>query len=74
MESQIAANNRKTWLLFTVFFAFVGAVAYIVGLYYGNYSITIMALIFAIGYGLWSYFGSARLALSMNGAKEVDRR
>lgn len=74
MESQIAANNRKTWLLFTVFFAFVGVIAYVVGLYYGNFSITIMALIFAAGYGLWSYYGSARLALSMNGAKEVDRR
>lgn len=73
MESQIAANNRKTWMLFIVFFAVVGAVAYVAGLYFGDFSITIMALVFSVFYALWSYFASAKLALAMNGAKEVDR-
>ncbi|MEM6998146.1 MAG: M48 family metalloprotease [Patescibacteria group bacterium] len=74
MESQIAANNRKTWGLFTVFFAVVGAIAYLAGAYFGNFSITIMALVFSAGYALWTYFASSKLALSMNGAREVDRR
>ncbi len=74
MEQQIAANNRKTWGLFTGFFAVVGALAYLGGAAYGSFQITIFAVIFSVGYALWSYFASSKLALSINGAREVDRR
>lgn len=74
MENQIAANNRKTWSLFTVFFAVVGLLAYGAGVYTGSFGITIAALVFSVGYALWSYFASSRLALSMNGAKEVNSK
>lgn len=73
MEAQIAANNRKTWVLFIAFFAVVGALAYLAGLYFGDFFVTGFALVFALGYALWSYFASAKLALSINNAVEVDR-
>ncbi|MCA9349118.1 M48 family metalloprotease [Candidatus Saccharibacteria bacterium] len=74
MESQIAANNRKTWVLFGVFFAVVGAIAYAAGVYFGSYSVTVMAMVFAVGYALWSYYASAKLALMLSGAREVDKQ
>lgn len=73
MYSQIAANKRKTVLLMFGFFMLVGLVAYLVGLYFKDYSITVFALVFSFGYALWSYFGSSRLALSMNNANKIQK-
>ena len=74
MYSEIAANKRETALLLGAFFVLIGVLAVIFGRAYGNYSITIGAMIGSAIYALISYFGASRMALAMNGAKEIQKR
>jgi heat shock protein HtpX len=74
MYSEIAANKRRTVLLMFGFFILVAAIAYGVSWYYQDFTITIFALIFAVGYILWTYFASDKLALAVNGAKEIAKK
>ena len=73
MYSQINANKRKTVFLMIGFFFLVGLIAFLVGLLFKDFFITAFALVFAIGYAFWSYYGSAKAALSINGAKEIQK-
>jgi heat shock protein HtpX len=73
MYSQIDANKRKTIFLMFGFFVLVGLLAYILGLYFKSYSITIFALVFATGYAFWSYYASDKLALSINNAQPIQK-
>ncbi len=73
MYSEIAANKRKTVYLIGVFLMLITGLAYIGGLYFGDFTITIGALIGSSIYALFSYFGSARAALAFNGAKEIQK-
>ena len=74
MYSAIAANKRKTVVILAVFFALVTGLALLFGNIYQDYSITSFVLIFAIFYALWGFFGSAKLALGMNGAHEIAKQ
>ena len=74
MYSEIAANKRKTILLLAGFFALIAVLAIIFGGAYGNYSITVGALVGATIYALISYYGASKLALGMNGAKAIEKR
>ncbi len=74
MYSEIAKNKRKTVLLIGVFIALIGALAYFGGIYFGDFSITIGALIGSVIYALISYFASAKAALAFNGAHEIQKR
>ncbi len=73
MYSEIAANKRKTVVLVVGFVGFIGALTYLAGLYFGDFTITIGALIGSVIYALISYFISARAALTFNGAKEIQK-
>ena len=73
MYSEIAHNKQKTILLIAVFLAFIAALAYGAGWWYGNFSITVGALIGGAAYALFSYFVSARAALAFNGAKPIEK-
>jgi len=74
--SEIAANKRKTLLLLGGFFALIAVLAFVFGSVYGdgNYSITIGAMIGAGIYALISYFAASKMALGMNGAKEIQKK
>jgi heat shock protein HtpX len=71
--SEIAANKRKTVLLILFFLLIIAGFAYIGGLYFGDFTITIGALIGSVIYAVISYFVSARAALAFNGAKEIQK-
>jgi len=73
MYSQIAANKRKTWLLIFVFILVAFATAYFAGLYYGDFTITIGITIGAFIYAVFGYFSSAKVALSLSGAKPISK-
>jgi len=73
MYGAIASNKRKTVIILAVFFALVGGLAVLLGNMYQDYSITTFVLIFAIIYALWGYFGASKLALAMNGAKQISK-
>ncbi len=73
MYSEIAANKRKTIFLIFSFFVVIAALAAAAAWYFGNYFITVYALVFAAGYALWSYFASGKAALAMNNAQEIQK-
>lgn len=74
MYGIIATNKRKTILLMMVFVLLVGAISYGFSLYFNDNSIVVFALGFSIIYSLISYFASARIALSMSGAKPIAKK
>jgi heat shock protein HtpX len=73
MYSQISANKRKTVILLSVFFALIGVIALVFGAAYDDYAITTGALIGSAVYAFISYYISSKLALAMNGAKEIQK-
>jgi heat shock protein HtpX len=68
-----ASNIRRTWLLFIVFFLVFGALGYFISVYYQDPSILVFALIFSVVYSLISYYSSAKIALSLARAKEIQK-
>ena len=73
MYSEIAKNKRKTVILILAFVALIGVLAYFGGLYYGDFTITIGALIGSLIYALFSYFAATKAALAFNGAREIQK-
>ncbi|MBP6005983.1 zinc metalloprotease HtpX [Candidatus Saccharibacteria bacterium] len=73
MYHQIASNKRKTWLLIIGFIILLSAISYGLYLYYGDPSIIVTGTIFSIIYSYISYRGSAKLALSVNHARPIEK-
>ncbi|HET7301884.1 MAG TPA: M48 family metalloprotease [Candidatus Saccharimonadales bacterium] len=74
MYSAIAANKRKTWLIIALFFVIIGVLGWIAGNIWGNPSFVYLAFVVGGVYALIQYFMAAKLALSMNGAREIQKR
>lgn len=74
MYSEIEANKRKTVVLLGFFFVLIGAIALLFGRAYDSYAITYGALIGSGVYALFSYYASSKLALAMNGAREISKQ
>lgn len=74
MYSNIAANKRKTYLIFAGFIAFVGGLGWLLSQYLGHPLITPYVLIGAAIYALITYFAGARMAVAVNGAKEIRKK
>lgn len=74
MYSQIAANKRKTVYIMALFILVIGAIGYAYGLAVGDTSTLYIVFGFAIIYTLISYFVSSKLALAVNGAKQIDKK
>jgi heat shock protein HtpX len=75
MYSQIAANKRKTIFIMLVFVAFVAALGWLFGEYLGGQpSIFYGVLIGSAIYALFTYYAGSRMALAVNGAKEIQKK
>lgn len=74
MYSEIASNKRKTWLILAVFVAIIGALGWIFSGLYDSPSFFFLALVIGGVYALIQYFAAAKLALAMNGAREVTKK
>lgn len=74
MYSAIAANKRKTWLIIAGFMALIAGLGWVASQLYGHPYFTYAALAGASIYALIQYFAAAKLALAMNGAKEVTKQ
>ena len=74
MYNEIATNKRKTIVLLFLFFSLISGIAYVFAAAWGDRSIFVFAVIFALLYGTWGYFGSAGAALAMNGAKQIEKK
>jgi heat shock protein HtpX len=74
MYSEIAANKRKTVFIMLFFIALIGVMAWLFGAYFGGTpSITIGVIIGSIVYALFTYFAGSRMALAVNGAREIQK-
>lgn len=73
MYSAIAANKRNTVLIMLVFILLIWGLSYLFALYYGSIGIMWGALVVATIYTLIQYFAAAKLAIAMNGAKEIQK-
>jgi heat shock protein HtpX len=74
MYSAIAANKRNTLLIMAVFVGIIGAIGWVVSMYYGNTNITYIVLVVALVYALIQYFLADKLAVAMTGAKEIQKK
>lgn len=73
MYSEISANKRKTVFILFGFLAFIGLLAFGYGYYVGNYGFTVGVLIGAAIYALITYYSGTKMALSINGAVEIQK-
>lgn len=73
MYNQIAANKRKTFFLMLGFFGLIWALAYIFSQTTGNPGLLFTIGLFSLMYALFSYFAGAKMALAINGAKEIQK-
>lgn len=72
---EISENKWKTWGLLFVFLMFVGVVSAFLGYALaGDVYVSFIAIPVALAYAVISYFASAKLAIAMNGAKEIDKK
>lgn len=74
MYSEIAANKRKTFYILFVFLLFVGALAWLLGLYGGSMGFTYGILVGGVIYALIMYFAGGSLSLAVNGAQEIEKK
>lgn len=66
-------NIRKTWFLMTMFLVLIIAIGYGVSWYFGDPLIMYIAVIFALGMNVTSYWFSDKIVLKMTGAREATR-
>lgn len=75
MYSQIASNKRKTVFIMFAFVVFVGLLAWLFVQFMGGTPIiTLGFLAGSIIYALISYFAGSKMALAVNGAKEIQKQ
>ncbi len=73
MYKQIAANKRNTIFIILGFIVFIAAFGCVFAYAFNDWSVAIYVLVIASIYAVIQYFLSARLAVMMTGAKEIER-
>jgi heat shock protein HtpX len=68
-----SSNIHRTWILFIVFFIVVVGLGWVFSNVYDDYSILIFAVLFSVIYSFISYYSSAKIALSMAKAQEIQK-
>ncbi len=74
MYKAISANKRNTLVIMALFVGIIGAVGWAVSYFYGNTNITYWVIGVALAYALLQYFIADKLALTMTGAHEIEKR
>lgn len=74
MYDQISSNQRRTVFLLAGFLALMWGFAWIIGRALGQPDILFFIGIFSLAYAGWSYFAAGKLALAVNGAKEIQKK
>lgn len=76
MYSAIAANKRKTYIIMVLFVLIISGLGWLYSYIWGGNapSITIGVLIGALIYTLISYYSASKIALAVNGAKQIEQK
>jgi heat shock protein HtpX len=73
MYDQISSNKRRTVLLMLFFLLILWGLGFLIGKATGNPGLLFFVGLFSIGYSIVGYFAGAKLALAVNGAKEIQK-
>jgi heat shock protein HtpX len=73
LYQQRSSNVSRTWILITGFLVVVTLVGYLISVYYGDPTITIIAFIVALFTNVYAYWASDTLVLSLNHARPAKR-
>ncbi len=73
MYEQIASNKRRTAVLLIGFIGLAWLVAYVISRALGNPDWLLIIGVFSLGYALYSYFAGSKMALAVNGAKQIQK-
>lgn len=74
MYSAIAANKRNTVIIMALFILIIAGIGWLFSTIYGSTGIFWGTLIGAGIYALIQYFLAAKIALSVNGAQQIEKR
>jgi Zn-dependent protease with chaperone function len=75
MYKAIAANKRNTVIVMAVFFLIIAVLSWISAVYLdGGWSVSVMIFAIAISYAGFQYFMAGRIAMSINGAHEIEKK
>ncbi|RFA09772.1 protease [Subtercola boreus] len=73
MYKAIAQNKRNTVIILVLFVLIIGGLGYLAGFLDNNFSLTIVILVFAIGFAIVQYFFAASQAVISSGAVEIQK-
>jgi heat shock protein HtpX len=73
MYKAIAANKRNTVIILVLFVIIIGALGWLAGFLYNSLGLTIVILVFAIGFAVFQYFFAASQAVMQSGAIEIQK-
>jgi len=73
LNTQIASNIRKTWLLFVIFLVVIIGLGWFLSYYLGNRSILFGAVIFSFFMSFISYWYSDKIVLAISKAKPLKK-
>jgi heat shock protein HtpX len=74
MYEQISRNKRRTFFLLFFFIVILWALAWVISQATGRPGLLFVVGVFSLLYSVFSYFGGAKLALAVNGAKEITKK
>jgi heat shock protein HtpX len=74
MYQQIASNKRRTFILLFSFMVLLWCLAYVISKATGNPGLLFVIGLFSIGYSIFSYFGGAKMAITVNRAQEIQKK
>lgn len=73
MYHQISANKRRTWFLMVFFIGLTWLLAWLIAKAFNNPGLLFMIGVIALLYALYGYFAGARMALAVNGARQISK-
>lgn len=73
MYSAIAANKRNTVFIILLFIVIIGGLGLLASSIYRDPSIVVITLVVATGYAVIQYFFASSQALSLSGAREIQK-
>ena len=73
MYEQIASNKRRTVFLIAFFLVILWGLGYLIGKSTGHPVLLFFIGLFSVGYSIIGYFSGAKLALAVNGAKQIKK-
>jgi heat shock protein HtpX len=74
MYDQISRNKRRTFFLLFFFIVILWALAWVISQATGRPGLLFVIGAFSLLYSLFSYFAGAKMALAVNGAKEITKK